>query len=125
MPNPPGNRAADRTGKGRVGTLLVLLVVSALVYFGVGVAEEYWRYVQFKDEMAQQALVAPSVPDAVIRRRLEAKAEELGLPSEARVIHIERKPGDRIVIWATYEVALELPGYVKIWRFEPRAEARL
>lgn len=125
MPSPTGDRFPNRAGKGRVGTLLVLLFVSATVYFGVPAAEAYWRYVQFKDEMVQQALVAPSVPDAVIRRRLEAKAMELGLPSEARIIHIERKPGDRIRIWATYEVPIELPGYVKIWRFEPRAEARL
>lgn len=112
-------------GGSRVGPLLVLLLVAATIYFGVGAVEEYWRYVQFRDEMGQQALVAPSVPDAVIRRRLVAKAEELGLPAEAKVIEIVRKPGDRITIRASYEVPIQLPGTTKMWRFEARAEARL
>ncbi|MBI4519831.1 MAG: hypothetical protein HY701_03255 [Gemmatimonadetes bacterium] len=115
----------SRRGGSALGLLLLLLFIAAGIYFGIPIGETYWRYVQFKDEINQQVIVAPSVPDAVIRRRLEAKADELGLPSEAKALSIEREGGERIVIFATYEVPIELPGYVRLWRFNIRAEARL
>lgn len=112
-------------GAGRFGTLLFLLFVAACIYFGIPIGETYWQYVQFRDEVQQQALVAPSVSDATIRKRLEGKADELGLPAEAKAITIDRKVGERIIISVSYEVPIQLPGTVKIWRFNVRAEQGL
>lgn len=121
----PSPSAGSRAGASSRGALISLLLLVTGAYFGLNVAEPYWRYVQFKDEMRQQALVAPSVPDETIRRRLESKAVELGLPEEALEIKIDRKPGQQIEIWSTYHELIELPGFVKVWRFQPKARAIL
>jgi hypothetical protein len=43
-----------RAGASRFGCLLTLLIISAVLYFGVNAGEVYWRYLQYKDAMAQE-----------------------------------------------------------------------
>lgn len=125
-PSPTGDGRDRRRGAARRGTLIALLIGAATIYFGFNIAEPYWKYVQLQDAMQQQALVAPSVPDPTIRRRIEGKVTELGLPKDAvRNLRIDRQRDVRIRIETWYVIPVELPGTVKLWRFEPNAEARL
>jgi len=41
----------SRAGRSSLGCLVALLLVVALIYFGVKVGEVYWRAYEFKDAM--------------------------------------------------------------------------
>jgi hypothetical protein len=109
-----------RRGASKVGCLLTLLVVAALGYFAVNVGEVYIKYFEYKDKMEQEARFAAHRSDAVIRRRIIAYADSLGLPEGARNVIVRR--GDHIIfIFAEYYEHIELPGYVRELHFNPSA----
>ena len=110
----------NRRGITKVGCLLSLLIVSAVLYFGVNAFEKYYAYLQYKDAMQQEIRFRSFLPDAKIKENLIAIADSLGLPEDAGIITIKRERG-LMTIEAHYEELLELPGYKKEVHFEPRA----
>jgi hypothetical protein len=76
--------------------------------------------------MRVSARLAPTLSDAVIRRRLEQKADELELPPEARKFDITRsgKPR-RIVITTHYSETVNVPLLSHTFEFTPTAEEPL
>ena len=109
-----------RAGASRFGCLLTLLIISAVLYFGVNAGEVYWRYLQYKDAMAQEVRFRSFLSNARIRENLARIADSLGLPEDAGVVTVSRKSG-RVTVEAHYEDVIELPGYRKEVHFEPRA----
>jgi hypothetical protein len=109
-----------RSGKSTLGCLASTLLVVAVVYFGVTLGEVLWNYYQFEDAMKQEVRFSSTRTDAVIKRRLAAFADSLGLPEAARNIHVKRS-NKVILIWAEYYHNIELPGFVKEIRFSPQA----
>ena len=112
-----------RAGRSTLGCLFILLIVSAVAYFGVNVGEVYLRYFRYRDGFRQEARFARQRTDEVIRSHLRALADSLGLPAEAHLVSVRRAP-DRIVIRARYSEIVEMPGYVREFHFEPTGEAR-
>lgn len=112
----------SRVGKSSLGCLIVLLLVVAAGYFAVNIGEVYFRYYQFRDSMQQAARFAPRLSDDDIRIRLRAAADSLGLPEGAREVQIRRREHS-IVVSNEYYERVELPGYVREIRFQPRAES--
>ncbi len=110
-----------RPGRSTLGCLFTLLVVVAAAYFGVGVAEVYWRYFRYRDGMAQQARFADRKTDEEMVRQLHALADTLGLPDDARRVRIRRAPGG-VTISAGYEEHVTLPGFEREIHFAPRVE---
>jgi hypothetical protein len=109
-----------RHGRSQLGCLVMLLVAAAVVYFGVNIGSVFWDNYQFVDRMKQEVRFAASRSDAVIKRRLAAFADSLGLPEAARTVHVKR--GSKIiVIWGEYYHNLEFPGFVREVRFSPQA----
>lgn len=111
----------NRDGRVRLGCLLVLVVVSATTYFVWNAGEVWMRYYQYQDAMKQEARFAARNSDAVIRTRLIAKADSLGLPEAARRIRI-RRTRHTVYIWADYTETVELPLFVREFEFSPHAE---
>jgi hypothetical protein len=112
-------------GRASLGCLLVLLLLSAALYLGVNLGEAYWRYLRFKDAMAQEVRFAQLRTDAVIAGRLASAADSLGLPVAARQIVVQRDPSARYIsIAAQYVEQIELPGFVRVLHFAPRAEGK-
>lgn len=107
-----------RRGAGRLGCLVALLLVVAAGYFGMNVGEVYLRYYRFRDAMAQEARFADIRDEATIRRRLAAVADSLGLPEEAARVSIRRE-ARRLVISASYSELVDLPLFVREFRFSP------
>jgi hypothetical protein len=70
--------------------------------------------------MAQEVRFADTRDDVTIRTRLMAVADSLGLPDEAGRVKIERN-GDRITISSVYTEHVELPLFVREFRFSPQA----
>ena len=123
-------RPNAEAGKARVGCLFFLLLVAAALYFGIKFFEVRFRFYQMQDEVSNDATFAPTLSDAVIRRRLVAKADSLGLPLGPKMWTIRRTPSPReIFIYTAYDdsVVIELPGWTKVFhfRFEPQAHAPL
>lgn len=116
----------SRTGGSTSGCLVSLLILVAAIYFGINFGEPWVRYYRLLDEMRVQARLAPTLTDGVIRRRLEAKADELELPDEARKFTITRSGHPRkITITTTYSERVKVPIFSHTFVFTPKAEEPL
>lgn len=109
-----------RRGVGKLGCLFSLLIAVTLVYFGVNIGEVYWRYFEYRDAMQQEVRFAATRSDDEIRKRLRALADSLGLPQEAGRVSVRRGAAG-ISISASYVEEVELPLFVREFRFQPKA----
>lgn len=114
----------SRRGAGSLGCLFTLLIVVAVVYFGLNVGRVYWRFYQFQDDMRQAVRFANSFTNDRIVARLRASADSLGLPEAAGRISI-RRTNNFISVESTYYETVELPMFVREIRFNPHAEGPL
>lgn len=115
------NRKGSRRGASTIGCLITLLLFAAAVYYGVNIGKVYLRYYQLQDTMRSNARLAPSLTDAVIRRRLLDKVEELHLPDSAQKFIIRRTGKPRtITIETTYSEMVSLPLFRHTFVFHPR-----
>lgn len=110
-----------RRGASSMGCLVSLLFVAAAGYFGMNVAEVYWRYYQFRDDIQQEVRFAQHSRTDSIALRLRASADSIGLPEAAGHVII-RRSDNRISIESDYYERVEVPGYVREIHFHPRAE---
>jgi hypothetical protein len=109
-----------RRGGMKLGVLATFIFIGALGYFGVNIGKHYWRYVRFQDRMEQQVRFSASRPDSVIRARLQAVVDSLGLPESARNIRV-RRAEHLLFIYADYVEIIEFPGFAKEIHFAPKA----
>jgi hypothetical protein len=114
---------ADRHGKASLGCLVSLAVFAGLLYYGVNIGGLWFRYFQFLDEVKTQARLSSAIDDGTIRRRLQHKADQLGLPdSVAGRIVIRRMENPRqIRIETRYSESVDLPFFKRTFVFTPRA----
>ncbi len=110
-----------RRGASSLGCLFTLLLVTAAVYFGINVAEVYWRFYEYRDDMRALARFSSNAPSDTIVARLRASADSLGLPRDAARV-IVRRTDASIVVESDYYERVELPGYIRDIHFHPRAE---
>lgn len=108
-----------RRGTSRLGCLVTLLFVAAVAYFGFNVGEVYLRFYRLKDAMVQEARFARTRDDNTIRLRLASVADSLGLPDEAGRVVIRRE-ASRIILSTDYTEHVELPLFVRAFRFQPQ-----
>lgn len=107
-----------------MGCLFTLLIVAAVVYFGINIGEVYWRAYQFEDDMRQEVRFASRNANDAILFHLRAMADSLGLPDDAHSISIRRTQRS-ISIEAEYDERIELPMTVRELHFHPRADGPL
>jgi hypothetical protein len=110
-----------RTGRSTLGCLIPLLVLAAIVYFGVNIGEVYFRFYQYQDAMRQEVRFAAHNTDQAIIRRLQQQADSLGLPEAAGVVTLQRD-GRHIALESEYYEHIELPLMVREVHFNPHAE---
>ena len=116
----------SKRGASSYGCLVSLLIFVAAVYYGIHFGEPWLRYYQLLDEMRSSARLAPTLSDGVIHRRLEAKADELGLPDEAHKFQISRSGKPRkITITTEYSETVVVPLFTHTFVFTPTAEEPL
>jgi hypothetical protein len=109
-----------RRGAGRIGCLVLLLVVTAIGYFGTNIGEAYFNFYRYQDRMKSEAQFAKNSTDAAIKMRIAAFADSLGLPDPANKVVVRRGRHD-IFIYSNYIVHIEMPGYVREFNFNPHA----
>jgi hypothetical protein len=116
----------SRRGTSTMGCVVSLVLFLAAVYYGIHLGEPWVRYYQLLDEMRVSARLAPTLSDGVIRRRLEQKVDELGVPPEAKKFQISRSGQPRrIVITTQYSETVNVPLLTHTFQFTPRAEEPL
>lgn len=113
-----------RRGASTLGCLFTLLVVVAVVYFGMNLGRVYWRFYQYQDDMRQAVRFAGTLTNDRIIARLRASADSLGLPEAAGKISI-RRTQNFISVESDYYETVELPMYVREIHFNPHAEGPL
>ena len=114
------NRKRSRRGASTIGCLVTMLLFAAAVYYGINIGKVYLRYYQLQDTMRSNARLAPSLTDAVIRRRLLEKVDELHLPPDAQKFIIRRSGKPRtITIETTYSESVSLPLFNHTFVFHP------
>ena len=113
----------ERRGRSRLGCLVSLLLLSAAAYFAFNIGEVYVRFFRLKDAMVQEARFAHNRDDNAIRLRLAAVADSLGLPSSAGRMVIRRE-STQIIISTDYSEHVELPMFVREFRFAPKVVRR-
>jgi hypothetical protein len=119
-------RVGSRRGASTSGCLVSLLIFVAAVYYGIHFGEPWLRYYQLLEEMRSSARLAPTLSDGVIKRRLEAKADELGLPDESHKFQISRSGKPRkITITTQYSETVVVPLFTHTFVFTPTAEEPL
>lgn len=115
-----------RRGASRIGCLVAIVLVVAVLYYGVDVIGVYLRYWRLRDEMNTAATLAPTLDDDTIQRRLAAAVDELGLPLQARRFSIRRFEHPReIRITTSYAETVNLPFTRYTFHFHPEARATL
>lgn len=113
-------RSAGRRGASTGGCLLSLLIFFGALYYAINIGEVWFRYYQFVDDMKSQARLATALDNETIARRLQAKAQALGLPESAQRIAITRSASPReIRIEAAYDEAVDLPLFHHTFHFRP------
>lgn len=122
------NLLRDRAGKGGMGCLSAIVAALLVAYFGARFIPPWLHYEQFHDEMRSDARFGTTLTDSIIRIRLIAQADTLGLPPEAKHIVIHRR-GSRppiITISAEYTERVVVPIFgLKLLHFKPTAEEPL
>ena len=111
---------SNRRGAAKVGCLFMLLVLTALGYYGFFIGEVYWHEYQYQDAMKNEAKFASHRSDAVIKRRVVSFADSLGLPDDAKIVTVRR--GDHLIfIFADYMEHIVLPGFTHDFHMNPNA----
>lgn len=109
----------DRRGAAKLGCLFYLLVMSALLYFGVNAGEIYFRYFEFKDAMKQEVRFRSHLSDQQIKAHFRALADSLDLPEEAGRLTVSRRNGV-ITLESEYVEVIDLPFTKREVTFNPR-----
>ena len=116
---------AAQRGASRLGCLIQLIILGALLYFGIYAGQDLLQYYRFTDAMKQEARFAALRTDTQIKNRLRSFADSVGLPEEASDVNIVRDE-NTIRIWSEYDQFLRLPFKIeKSIHLRPSAEARL
>ena len=119
-----GRRRNDR-GASTLGCLFSIMILMVVLYYAVDVGRVYWDYYKFQDEMETSARFAATQTDDQIRLHLKGVAQDLGLPTEAQRIVIQRSQHPPLmIIRSQYTVELTLPFTHKEVTLRPVAEVR-
>ena len=111
------DRLHFRHGQGKLGCILWLLVLLAVVGVTAKLIPIKIRSAELYDFMEEQALFAGRTKPEEIKKRILRRAQELDLPLTKKNLSVERRAG-RVRMRATYTVPVELPGYTFEWDFE-------
>ncbi len=110
-------RFHPRYGSGKLGCILWMLVLLAVVGIAAKLIPIKIRSAELYDFMEEQAMFAGRTKPEELKKRILRRAEELDLPLEKKNLIVERRAG-RVRMRATYTVPIELPGYTFEWPFE-------
>lgn len=117
-------RRDAEAGRVKAGCLLSLLLLVAVLYYGIDFIGIRIKAYRMQDEVTEQASFASVIDDVTIRNRLVETADQLGIPLGPRQWEIRRTRvnvggGRRIVIRGQYtdSLVVAVPGIRKVFKF--------
>jgi len=114
-----------RRGVSAIGCVASLLVVLALLFYGINLGRVWWRYWELRDRMKTAARFGVSQSTEQINRQLVADAEDIGLPREAQKFRIQRtEVPASITISTVYSEKVDLPLLKRTFTFRPTVTQR-
>ena len=117
--------ARSKRGASSLGCLFGIMVIVALLYYGLDIGRTYWKYYHLKDEMETSARFASTQGDDVILKHLIGVAQDLVLPAEAqRFVIVRSQHPASVTIRTRYTVTIVLPFKHKLVTLRPEVEVR-
>jgi hypothetical protein len=111
-----------RVGASRLGCLIQIAILVAVIYFATLAGQEALAYYRFKDAMKNEVRFATTRSDSDMRTRLRAFTDSVELPASAKDINIVRGPNS-IRIWTEYDQEFKLPfNHTRIVHLRPSVE---
>ena len=98
----------NRSGKVKVSTLIVLVVIAGAVYYGMAFGGVYWRRYSVSDAIDEQLAYAGQLADETIRAQLADKIGEMHLPREASRIRFARTSARTVEVSISYAETVNL-----------------
>lgn len=113
-----------RFGASRLGCLVQLLIVAALLYVGKMAGEDALMYYRLQDAMRNEANFATARTDGEILTRLKAFSDSVKVPAQAKDISVVRDENG-IRIWSDYDINIKLPmNHSRTIHLHPSAERK-
>jgi hypothetical protein len=84
-----------RSGKVKIASLLLLVVLAALGYYGFAIGGVHWRRYRLDDTVARDLSFAGQLADASIRQRVLEHVAAMNLPIRPRDVHFTRTASPR------------------------------
>lgn len=115
--------SASRNGRAAPRKLVAIVVLAAIAYLASVLVPVVVSSFRFSQAVGSEALNGPvNEPATVVKRRLLARAETLGLALSPEQLVVQ-KDGPRFVLDADYVVPIRLFGVVAFdWRFRLHKE---
>lgn len=113
--NPGGEPIGSRrAGGSRLGCLLGLLVVAAIVYVATVVVGSEFEFRAVREAVQQEAHVSVGKSDRELREEVLERIDEFDLPRSARNLYLRRLPGGGVEISLQYADTLT---FLDRWRW--------
>lgn len=123
-------RSTHDSGLSRLGILILLLLVGAVVYAGSQVFPYFYNFYELQGLMEAQADKASEFSDDEIRKTILNKIKKLDLPNEPELLKINRFDGKIVIEYEYSEMLyfdLDEDHQYDLHRFDfhPRAERQV
>lgn len=89
------SRLKDPSGKVKLTTLLLLIVLAALGYYGFAIGGVYWRNYRLEDTIAHDLSFAGHTADEAIHQRVLEHIAGMNVPVRARDVRFGRTDAPR------------------------------
>lgn len=110
-------------GEGQFGCLVGLVFLLAAGLIAYKMIPVKVKAAELRDTVTDEAKSAGRHSDAIIRKQILAKAEQLRIPLKESDIKIERQANNTlIIVEVNYTVPVEFPGFVYQWDFRVKTE---
>lgn len=100
--------ASNRSGKVKVSTVIILVLIAAAVYYGMAFGGVYWRRYVLSDTIDQQLSYAGQVADENIRAQIVEEIGSMNLPPAASRIRFARVAARTIEVTVSYTETVNL-----------------
>jgi hypothetical protein len=98
----------DRSGKVKITSLLLLLIVAAAVYSGIAFGKVPYHKYRIRDAMDGQLSLAGQIADETIHRQLTDKLAKMSIPAAAKRVRMQRTGARTIQVSIVYKETVNL-----------------
>jgi hypothetical protein len=99
---------SNRSGKLKVSTAIILVLIAGGIYVGVAFGAVYWRRYALSDAIEQQLSYAGQLADETIRAQIVDEIASMNLPPAASRVRLARISARTIEVKISYTETVNL-----------------